>query len=233
MKRSRRVTELRKKIDRFTEFDLDEAFLKLKETSTAKFDESIEVAFNLGVDPRRSDQMIRSAVALPHGTGKVARVLVFAKGLKQEEARQAGADHVGLEEYIEKIQGGWTDVDTIVATPDVMGLVGKLGKILGPRGLMPNPKSGTVTMEVANAIREIKSGRIEFRTDKYGILHGIIGKASFENEKLKDNLLEFVRVVLRLKPVSAKGQYIRSINLSSTMGPGIKLNKQSLLSLLK
>lgn len=233
MKHSRRYLDLKNKVDRFTEYELDEALAKVKETANAKFDEAVEVAVNLGVDPRHADQMIRGTVSLPHGTGKTARVLVFAKGPKQDEAKEAGADHVGLEDYIEKIQGGWTDVDAIIATPDVMGQIGKLGRILGPRGLMPNPKSGTVTMEVGQAVKDIKGGRIDFRTDKFGILHAIIGKSSFDLPKLKENLLEFIRVVLRMKPAAARGQYLKSITLSATQGPGIKVNRQSLLNSLK
>ncbi len=233
MKHSRRFTDLKSKIDRFTEYDLDEAITRVKETASAKFDETVEIAVNLGVDPRHADQMIRGNVSLPHGTGKTVRVLVFAKEPKQQEALDAGADYAGLEEYIEKVQGGWTDVDSIIATPDVMGQVGKLGRVLGPRGLMPNPKSGSVTMEVTEAVKAVKGGRINFRTDKYGILHAVIGKASFEMEKIRENLQEFTRVVLRLKPPSAKGTYVKGVTLSATLGPGVKLNKQSLLNSLK
>jgi len=233
MKHSRRYTEQKSKIDRFTEYEMDEAIARVKETATAKFDETVEIVVNLGVDPRHADQMIRGNVSLPHGTGKTVRVLVLAKGAKQDEAREAGADHVGLEEYIEKIQGGWIDIDSIIATPDVMGQIGKIGRILGPRGLMPNPKSGTVTMEVNQAVKSIKGGRIGFRTDKFGILHAIIGRASFEMEKLRDNLQEFMRVVLRLKPAAAKGTYVKGVSLSSTLGPGIKVDRQSLLNSLK
>jgi large subunit ribosomal protein L1 len=233
MKHSQRYSELRNSIDRFVEYDLDEALKKVKETSTAKFDESVEVAVNLGVDPRHADQMIRGAVSLPHGTGKTVRVLVLAKDDKQNEAKKAGADHVGLEDYVEKIQGGWTDVDAVIATPDVMAQIGKLGRVLGPRGLMPNPKSGTVTMEVGEAVKAVKGGRIDFRTDKFGILHAIIGKSSFDPDKLKENLQEFMRTVLRLKPPAAKGQYVKGVSLSATAGPGIKVDKQSLLNSLK
>lgn len=233
MKHSRRFISANEKVDRFKEYEVEEALQLLKETATAKLDETVEIAVNLGVDPRKADQMIRGTVSLPHGTGKTARVLVLAQGLKQEEAKQAGADFTGLEDYVEKIQQGWTDFDAVIATPDVMSQVGKLGKVLGPRGLMPNPKSGTVTMEVANAVREIKGGRIDFRTDKFGILHAIIGKASFDLPKLKDNLLEFSRVILRMKPATAKGQYILNVSLCTTFGPGLKLNRQSLLNALK
>jgi large subunit ribosomal protein L1 len=233
MKHGKRYDNAKEKIDRFKEHEVDEAITLVKETSTAKFDESVEVAVNLGVDPRHADQMVRGNVSLPHGTGKSVRVLVFAKGPKQTEALEAGADHAGLEEYVEKIQGGWTDVDAVIATPDVMAQVGKLGRVLGPRGLMPNPKSGTVTMDVAEAVRAIKGGRIDFRTDKFGILHAIIGKSSFDLVKLRENLQEFTRVVLRLKPAAAKGQYFKNVTLSATLGPGVKVNRQSLLSSLK
>ncbi|MCX6638883.1 MAG: 50S ribosomal protein L1 [bacterium] len=233
MKHSRRYTDNVAKIDRIKEYELDDAVVKVKETANAKFDESVEIALNLGVDPRRADQMIRGTVALPHGTGKSIRVLVFAKGPKQEEAREAGADHVGLEDYMEKIQAGWTDVDAIIATPDVMATISKLGRVLGPRGLMPNPKSGTVTFEVGQAVKEVKAGRIDFRTDKYGILHVAIGKASFETVKIKENLLEFMRVVMRMKPTTAKGLYLKNVSLSSTLGPGIKVSKQSITNAMK
>ena len=233
MKHSKRYTNQKEKIDRFKEYEVDEAISLVKETATAKFDESVEVAVNLGVDPRHADQMVRGNVSLPHGTGKSVRVLVFAKGPKQTEATDAGADYAGLEDYIEKIQGGWTDVDAVIATPDVMGQVGKLGRVLGPRGLMPNPKSGTVTMDVSEAVKAIKGGRIDFRTDKYGIVHAIIGKASFDLEKLRENLQEFTRVVLRLKPAAAKGQYLKNMTISAALGPGVKLNRQSLLNSLK
>jgi len=233
MKHSRRYTDNKATIDRFVEYELDEAFEKLKGITNAKYDETVEVAMSLGVDPRHADQIVRGTCALPHGTGKVVRVLVFAKGPKQEEARNAGADHVGLEDYVEKIQGGWTDVDVVVATPDVMGVIGKLGKVLGPRGLMPNPKSGTVTMDVAEAVKAVKGGRIDFRTDKYGILHAIIGKASFEKDQLKENLQEFTRTVLRMKPASAKGQYVKNVTLSSSHSPGIKISRQALIGSIK
>lgn len=233
MKHSRRFLELKSKIDSLKEYEPDEGLQLLKETSTAKFDETVEVAINLGVDPRRADQMIRGTVSLPNGTGKTVRVLVLAKGPKQDEAREAGADYVGLEEFLEKIQAGWTEVDTIIATPEVMPQLSKLGRILGPRGLMPNPKTGTVTMDVAQAVKAIKGGRIDFRTDKNGILHAVIGKASFDLPKLRENLQEFMRVVQRMKPPTAKGQYIEGITVSSTHGPGVKINRQSLLSSLK
>lgn len=233
MKHSRRFTALKSKVDRLKEYEVEEALRLVKENATAKTDETVEIAVNLGVDPRKADQMIRGTVSLPHGTGKTARVLVLAKGPKQDEAKAAGADYVGLEDYVDKIQSGWTEFDAVIATPDVMSLVGKLGKVLGPRGLMPNPKSGTVTMEVGNAVKEIKGGRIDFRTDKYGILHAVLGKASFDLPKLQDNLNEFARVIMRMKPATAKGQYILAVSLSSTFGPGVKVNRQALMNALK
>jgi large subunit ribosomal protein L1 len=233
MNHSRRFTELKTKVDRLKEYEVEEALHLVKGNATAKMDETVEIAVNLGVDPRKADQMIRGTVSLPHGTGKTARVLVLAKGPKQEEAKAAGADFIGLEDFVEKIQQGWTEFDAVIATPDVMALVGKLGKVLGPRGLMPNPKSGTVTMEVGNAVKEIKGGRIDFRTDKYGILHAVIGKASFEVSKLQENLSEFARVIMRMKPATAKGQYVLGVSLSSTFGPGVKLNRQALMNALK
>jgi large subunit ribosomal protein L1 len=233
MHHSRRFTELKSKVDRLKEYEVEEALQLVKENATAKMDETVEIVVNLGVDPRKADQMIRGTVSLPHGTGKTARVLVLAKGPKQEEANAAGADYVGLEDFVEKIQQGWTEFDAVIATPDVMALVGKLGKVLGPRGLMPNPKSGTVTMEVGNAVKEIKGGRIDFRTDKYGILHTVIGKASFEVSKLQENLNEFARVIMRMKPATSKGQYVLGVSLSSTFGPGVKLNRQALMNALK
>lgn len=197
--------------------------LVLKSTY-AKFDETFDVAMKLGVDPRHADQMIRSSVALPHGTGKVTRVLVFAKGPKEAEALEAGADYVGGDELVEKIKEGWLEFDKTVATPDMMGVVGKIGRILGPRNLMPNAKLGTVTFDVANIVKDIKGGKVDFRVDKGGIIHGGIGKLSFGNEKLRDNLLAFVQRIIQLKPSTSKGIYLRSITISSTMGPGVKLD---------
>jgi len=230
MKHSKRYQELLNKIDKNKHYNLEEGIRLVKDTATAKFDESVEMAVRLGVDPRKADQMVRGTVTLPHGTGKKVRVLVLTKGPKEQEAREAGADYVGFEEYIEKIKNGWADVDVIIATPDVMSEVGRLGKILGPKGLMPNPKSGTVTFDVAKAVREVKAGRIEFRVDRYGILHAVIGKASFETEKLIENAKAFLEVVLRSRPPTAKGQYIQSIALSTTMGPGIKLDRAAVLN---
>lgn len=206
-------------------YTVEEAVAKVKETATAKFTESIDIAVRLGVDPKKADQAVRGTVALPHGIGREVRVLVLARPPRDEEARTAGADHAGLAEYVAKIQGGWADIDVIIATPDVMGEVGKLGKILGPRGLMPNPKSGTVTPDVAKAVKEVKAGKIEFRVDKAGILHASVGKASFEAKQLADNIHAFLNVVARLRPATAKGTYIRSIALSSTMGPGVMIDR--------
>jgi large subunit ribosomal protein L1 len=207
------------------DYTIVDAVKVVKETAATKFPESVDIAVRLGVDPKKADQAIRGTVALPHGIGKEVRVLVVAKPPKDEEARNAGADQAGFSEFIEKIQQGWTDVDVIIATPDVMGELGKLGKILGPRGLMPNPKSGTVTMDVAKAVKEVKAGKIEFRVDKAGIIHATVGKASFEQEKLVENIRSFLTTVVRLKPATAKGQYIRSIALSTTMGPGVHIDK--------
>lgn len=211
-------------------YTIAEAVQRVKETATAKFTESVDIAVRLGVDPKKADQAVRGTVTLPHGIGKEVRVLVIAKPPKDEEAKQAGADHVGYKDYLEKIQQGWTDVDVIIATPDVMGDLGKLGKILGPRGLMPNPKSGTVTMEVGKAVKEVKAGKIEFRVDKAGIVQATVGKASFEHEKLVENIQSFLSTVIRLKPSTAKGQYIKSVYISSTMGPGIQIDRGELIS---
>ncbi len=223
-KLTKKYAEAVKLIEKDKLYDPEEAIELVKKTATAKFDETVEVAFRLGVDPRHADQQVRGAVVLPHGTGKTQRVLVFAKGEKAKEAEAAGADFVGAEELVTKIQGGWTDFDVAVATPDVMGLVGRLGKILGPKGLMPNPKVGTVTLDVTRAINEIKAGKIEYRTDKAGNIHAPIGKVSFDSEKLDKNFRTIVDTLLKVKPSAAKGQYMRSITLSTTMGPGIKVN---------
>jgi large subunit ribosomal protein L1 len=231
MKRSKRFQTISEKIDSSSLHDLREGIRLIKESANAKFDETVEMAARLGVDPRHADQQVRGFVVLPHGTGRTVRVLVLARGEKEKEASEAGADYVGLEEYVKKIEEGWTAVDVIIATPDVMGQVGKLGRILGPRGLMPNPKSGTVTFDVAKAVRDAKAGKIEYRVDRAGILHVPIGKASFDDEKLFQNACAFLEAVLRAKPAAAKGQYVRSLALSSTMGPGIKLDRQAVLSL--
>jgi len=226
MKHSKRFVEASKLIEKSKEYSVDEAVEKIKSTSKAKFDETVDIAIRLGVDPRHADQAIRGTVSLPHGIGKTVRVLVLSKqAQKQEEAKQAGADHAGFDDYIKQLQEGWADIDVIVATPDSMADVGKLGKVLGPKGLMPNPKSGTVTMDVAKAVSEIKAGKIEFRVDKAGNLHSIVGKASFEKEKLVDNVNTFLAAINRLKPASAKGQYIKTVAISSTMGPSVKIDK--------
>lgn len=218
------------KVNRALEYDLAEAIEKVKEITTTKFDATIDVAMKLGVDPRHADQVVRGTVMLPHGTGKTVSVLVVCKETKADEAREAGADFVGFEEYIEKIQAGWTDVDVIVATPDVMGQLGKVARILGPRGLMPNPKSGTVTMDVAKAVREVKAGKIEFRVDKAGNIHAPVGKVSFDSEKLAGNITSFIKEVVRLKPSAAKGQYLQGITVSSTMSPGVKVKKDKFVA---
>lgn len=220
----KKYAEAFKLVEKDKFYDPEEAIELAKKTASAKFDETVEVAFRLGVDPKHADQQVRGAVVLPHGTGKTKRVLVFAKGEKAKEAEVAGADIVGAEELVTKIQGGWADFDVAVATPDMMGLVGRLGKILGPKGLMPNPKVGTVTLDVTRAINEIKAGKIEYRTDKAGNIHAPIGKVSFESEKLLQNFRTLVDILLKVKPAAAKGQYMRSITLSTTMGPGVKVN---------
>lgn len=225
-KHGKKYQNAAKLFDRDTLHEVEEALELAKKTASAKFDETVEVAVKLGVDPKHADQQVRGAVVLPHGTGKTLRVLVFAKGEKLKEAEAAGADFVGAEEMVEKIQGGWTDFDVAVATPDMMGVVGKLGKILGPKGLMPNPKVGTVTLDVTRAINEIKAGKIEYRTDKAGNIHAPIGKVSFENEKLMQNFHTLIDTLIKVKPAAAKGQYMRSISLSTTMGPGIRVNPQ-------
>jgi len=229
-KRGKKYEDAAELIDRDLEYTLEEAIDLVKKTSTVNFDASVDMDLRLGVDPRHADQMVRGSVTLPHGTGKEVTVLALVNEAKQDEAIEAGADHVGLDEFIEKIEEGWTDIDVVIATPDVMGKIGKLGKILGPRGLMPNPKSGTVTEDVAGAIEEAKAGKIEFRVDKYGILHASIGKVSFDATELRDNAIEFLRTVLRLRPASAKGLYIRSAHMSSTMGPSIPISRSSIIS---
>ena len=233
MKRSKRYKQAASKVEKGRGYTLDEAIDLLKQLPKANFDESVEVALRLGVNPRHADQMVRGTVTLPNGTGKTAKVLVLTKGSKEKEAQDTGADYVGLDEYVEKIQQGWLDCDVIIATPDVMGVVGKLGRILGPRGMMPNPKSGTVTMEVANAVKEVKAGKIEFRVDRNGNLHAAVGKLSFDKDKLKENILAFVDTVIRLKPASAKGQYLRAATVTSTMGPGVPIERNALLDELK
>ena len=224
MKHGKKYTEVAGKIDKDKLHDVDAAVGLVKEASPAKFDETVDLAVRLGVDPRHADQQVRGAVVLPHGTGKKMRVLVFAKGDQEKEAQAAGADFVGAEDMVEKIQGGWTDVDVIIATPDMMGLVGKLGRVLGPRGLMPNPKLGTVTMNITQAVSDAKAGKIEYRVDKAGNVHVPVGKVSFSEEQLATNVTTLLQELLRVKPSAAKGRYMLSATLSSTMGPGVKLD---------
>lgn len=231
--RGKKYIEARGKVDPIKRYSCEDALGLVIETKYSKFDESVDVALRLGVDPRHADQMVRGTVILPHGTGKVTRVLVFAKGDKEKEAVEAKADYVGAEDMAEKIQGGWLDFDKVIATPDMMGLVGKLGKILGPRGMMPNPKLGTVTFDVGKTVGEVKSGRIEFKVDKTGIVHVSVGKTSFGKDKLMDNLKALLEVIVRLKPSSSKGAYIKSVALSSTMGPGVKVDPVEASSLFK
>ncbi|MBN1396451.1 MAG: 50S ribosomal protein L1 [Bacteroidetes bacterium] len=221
---SKRFREVAKKIGP-KNYSIGEAVELVKQTASAKFSEAVDIAVRLGLDPKKADQALRGTVALPHGIGKDVRVLVIAKPPKDEEAKAAGADHVGYKDYLDKIQQGWADVDVIIATPDVMGDLGKLGKILGPRGLMPNPKSGTVTVDVAKAVKEVKAGKIEFRVEKAGIVHATIGKAAFEKEKLVENIHSFLGTIMRLKPATAKGQYVKSIAISTTMGPGVHIDR--------
>ncbi|HKK63256.1 MAG TPA: 50S ribosomal protein L1 [Bacteroidales bacterium] len=216
------------KLDRDKQYTLSEAAKLIKEISSTKFDASMDLDIRLGVDPRKANQMVRGVITLPHGTGKTKTVLVLCTPDKEDEAKAAGADHVGLDDYIEKIEKGWTDVDVIITMPPVMAKVGKLGRVLGPRGLMPNPKSGTVTMEVGKAVEEVKKGKIDFKVDKYGIIHTSIGKVSFEEPKIVDNAKEFIQNVIKLKPSAAKGTYIRSIYLSSTMSPGVKIDPKAI-----
>lgn len=221
MSTGKQIRNAKEKVDRSRAYPLDEAIALLKEGAFAKFDESVEVSVRLGVDPRKADQMIRGAVVLPNGLGKTVRVLVFAKGEKVREAEAAGADYVGGDDLAEKIQGGWFDFDTAIAAPDMMGVVGKIGRLLGPRGLMPNPKVGTVTPDIERAVTEAKSGKIEYRVEKAGIIHAAVGKASFDDAKLRENLLSLLDVLVKAKPSSAKGIYLKKISISSTMGPGI------------
>lgn len=225
MKRGKKYIEAAKLVDRANLYDVAEAFDLVVKTSSAKFDETVEAHIKLGVDSRHADQQVRGAVVLPHGTGKTHKVLVFAKGAKADEALAAGADYVGAEDLIPRIQNeGWFDFDVVVATPDMMGVVGRLGRVLGPKGLMPNPKAGTVTMDVTKAINDIKAGKIEYRLDKTNIIHVPIGKVSFGQEKLQDNFSTLMSAIIKAKPAAAKGQYLRSISVSATMGPGVKVN---------
>ena len=234
MKVSKRAKKIKSEVNTTKEYSLEEAIKVLKDSSKVKFSESFDCAIRLGVDPKHADQMVRGTVSLPHGTGKEVKVLVITKdGNKAEEALAAGAEFAGFEEYLEKIKDGWTDVDVIIASPESMGELGKLGRILGPRGLMPNPKTGTVTPDVAKAVKEVKAGKIDFRVDKTGIVHASLGKLSFENNQLVENTNEFLRTIVKLKPSSAKGTYVKSLFVSSTMGPGLKILKEEALASLK
>lgn len=233
MHKGKRYKAAEEKIDRLTLYELDEAVTKVKQACTAKFDETIELSAKLGVDPRHADQQVRGTVVLPHGTGKEVRVLVIARGEKEKEARDAGADHVGADEYIPKLQGGWFEVDVIIATPDLMGEVGKLGRLLGPRGLMPNPKSGTVTFDVAKAVKEVKAGKIEYRVDKGANLHIPVGRRSFDESALVENVRVLLQEILRAKPSASKGRYIKSLSLSPTMGPSVRLDSQAVINSLR
>lgn len=224
---SKKRKEVLAKFDLAKPYSLTEACDLVKAITTTKFDASVDISVRLGVDPRKANQMVRGTVALPHGTGKDVRVLVLCTPDKEAEAKAAGADHVGLDDYIDKIKGGWTDIDVIITMPAVMGKVGALGRILGPRGLMPNPKTGTVTMEVGKAVEEVKAGKIDFKVDKYGIVHTSVGKASFEGGKIRDNANELIQTLIKMKPSAAKGTYIKSIYLSSTMSPGVQVDTKS------
>jgi len=223
-----KIKAAKEKVERSKEYPLEEAIRIVKESSYTKFDEAVDLALNLGIDPKKSDQMVRGSVSLPHGIGKKVRVLVFAKGEKEKEAVDTGADIVGAEDLVEKISKGWLDFDKAVATPDMMGLVGKLGKILGPRGLMPNPKLGTVTFDIARAVKEIKAGKVEYKAEKAGIVHVPIGKVSFDNQKLLDNAKAVLNSIVKAKPATSKGKYLKKISISSTMGPGVKIDIASL-----
>jgi large subunit ribosomal protein L1 len=223
----KKLITAKEKIEAGKEYSLDSAVELVKNLAYVKFDETVDLALNLGVDPRKSDQMVRGTVVLPHGTGKSVRVLVFAKGEKEKEARDAGADYVGAEDMVEKITKGWLDFDKVVATPDIMGVVGKLGKVLGPRGLMPNPKLGTVTFDVAKAVKEIKAGKVDFKAEKAGVVHIPIGKVSFEKEKLIDNAKAVIDSITKAKPSTSKGKYLKKMTISSTMGPGLKVDVSS------
>ncbi len=220
----KKLKEALAKVDRTRSYPLQQAIEVVKSAAFAKFDETVDVAVRLGVDPRHADQMVRGAVVLPNGLGKDVRVLVFAKGEKEKEAREAGADHVGAEDLVAKIQEGWFEFDTAIATPDMMGVVGKIGKLLGPRGLMPNPKVGTVTFDVGRAVKECKAGKVEFRVEKAGIIHAPVGKVSFAGDKLRENVLALIEALMKAKPSAAKGTYLKKISLSSTMGPGVRVD---------
>ena len=233
MKRGKRYKSAADTIDKTSLYELSDAVSKVKAACTAKFDETIELSANLGVDPRHADQQVRGTVVLPHGTGRDVKVLVIARGEKEKEAEEAGADFVGADEFVPKLQEGWFGVDVIIATPDLMGEVGKLGRILGPRGLMPNPKSGTVTFDVARAVKDVKAGKIEYRVDKGSNLHIPVGKRSFEEDKLVENVQVLIQEILRVKPAASKGRYIKSLSLSPSMGPSVRLDSQAVISSLK
>ena len=227
-KLTKKQKEIAAKFDVAKSYNLSEASKIVKDTTSNKFDASVDLAIRLGVDPRKANQMVRGVVTLPHGTGKDVSVLVLCTPDKEEEAKAAGADHVGLDEYVEKIKAGWTDVDVIITMPSCMGKLGPLGRILGPRGLMPNPKTGTVTMDVAKAVKDVKAGKIDFKVDKYGIVHAAVAKASFEADKIADNANELLQTIVKLKPTAAKGTYIKSVTISSTMGAGVKVDTKSI-----
>jgi large subunit ribosomal protein L1 len=224
---SKKRKEVLAKYDLEKAYNLQAASSTIKDLSTTKFDSSVDIAVRLGVDPRKANQMVRGTVSLPHGTGKTVRVLVLCTPDKEAEAKEAGADHVGMDDYIDKIKNGWTDIDVIITTPNVMGKVGALGRVLGPRGLMPNPKTGTVTMDVGKAVADVKAGKIDFKVDKFGIVHASVGKVSFSSDKLYDNANELLQTILKLKPSSAKGAYVKSIFLSATMSPSVKVEPKS------
>ncbi|MDE0330946.1 MAG: 50S ribosomal protein L1 [Nitrospinae bacterium] len=232
-KHGKKYQEARERIDREKQIPLSEAVGLVKEVSSAKFDETVEISAKLGVDPRHAEQMVRGSVVLPNGIGKEERVVAFAKGEKVAEAKEAGAEYVGADDLAEKIQGGWMEFDRVVATPDVMSVVGKLGRLLGPRGMMPNPKSGTVSFDVGRMVREIKAGKVEYRVDKAGIIHAPVGKVSFEEKALSENISAVVDALVRAKPAASKGVYFKGLTISSTMGPGVKVDHQSLLAALK
>ena len=220
----KKINEAREKVERGKEYSIEDAIGRVKKASFTRFNETVDIAVNLGIDAKKTDQMVRSAVVLPHGLGKKVRIVVFAKGEKEKEARDAGADYVGAEDLIEKIQQGWFDFDKVVATPDIMGLVGKLGKLLGPRGLMPNPKLGTVTFDLAKAVKEIKAGKVEYKTEKAGLIHVPIGKVSFDDQKLIENAMAVIDAIIKAKPPTSKGKYLKKVAVSSTMGPGVKVD---------
>jgi large subunit ribosomal protein L1 len=231
LRRGKKYAQASAKVEKGKIYPLGDAIKLLRQTAVAKFDETVEVACRLGVDPKKADQMIRGTTLLPHGTGQTIRVLVLTKGEKAAEAKAAGADMVGADEYIEKLQGGWSDIDAIVATPDMMGAIGRLGKILGPKGLMPNPKSGTVTMDIAKAVKDLKAGKIEYRVDKVGNVASRIGKVSFSDEQLLENAKVFLGAIVKARPTTAKGTYLKNASICSTMGPGIKLDTSEILAL--